>query len=36
MKMGEQMVINSDKDYEAKHYATGKGRVKKEDKNVGE
>lgn len=34
MKMGEEMVINSDKDYAAK-YATGKERVKEEDKNVG-
>jgi hypothetical protein len=36
MKMGEEMVINSDKGYEAKHYASGTERVKEEDKNVGE
>ena len=34
--MGEEMVINSDKDYEAKHYVIGKERGKEEDKNVGE
>ena len=36
MKMGEEMVINSDKEYEAKHYATRKERGKDEDKNVGD
>ena len=35
-KMGEKMVINSDKEYEAKRYATLKERDKDEDKNVGE
>jgi hypothetical protein len=36
MKTGKEMVINSDKEYEAKRYATGKERGKDEDKNVGE
>jgi hypothetical protein len=36
MKMGEEMVTNSDKEYEVKYYATGKERGKDEDKNVGE
>ena len=32
--MGEEIILNSDKRYEAKHSATGQERGKDEDKNV--